>query len=95
MITVIATGFEAARRGGSLRREAATEPGYSVRRTRDFLSELESERSAVGTGMEPVPAPSSSMGQGADEVGEPVMVPKRPAPYEADDLEIPSFLRRK
>jgi cell division protein FtsZ len=96
MITVIATGFESSRKGGSLRREATADQGYSVRRSRDFLSELENERSALSGGSETSgPAASSQAAPTYEEVGEPVMVSKRPAPYEADDLEIPSFLRRR
>jgi cell division protein FtsZ len=96
MITVIATGFESSRKGGSLRREATVDQGYSVRRSRDFLSELENERSALGSGPDTsAPAASSQSAPPYEEVGEPVMVSKKPAPYEADDLEIPSFLRRR
>jgi cell division protein FtsZ len=88
MITVIATGFEGSRKSSGLRREAAVDSGYSVRR-RDFLSELESERTAASQ------VPTSQPAPALDEVGEPVMAPRRTTPYEADDLEIPSFLRRK
>jgi cell division protein FtsZ len=95
MITVIATGFEAARKGGSLRREAAAEHGYSVRRSRDFLSELESERSALSAGPDTAAPAASQATVPTEEVGEPVMATRRSAPYDADDLEIPSFLRRK
>jgi cell division protein FtsZ len=91
MITVIATGFEGSRKSSGLRREAAVDSGYSVRR-RDFLSELESERTAAASIVsQPVERPTGA----AEEVGEPVMAPRRTTPYEADDLEIPSFLRRK
>jgi cell division protein FtsZ len=107
MITVIATGFDGRRRTDSTRaatgervasavgaRPAAAIPaGGATIPARDFLEELERQRSetegeargrdgAVGT-----PArPERSVGE----------APVRRAPaYDADDLEIPSFLRRK
>jgi len=68
-------------------------------RERDFLEELERQRQEIGNGADDhgrddraaaaVMAPSS-----VRTVGEPVPV-KRSSAYDAEDLEIPSFLRRK
>src|SRR3954469_13761347 len=102
-ITVIATGFDGRRRPETIRpaiAETSTDAsrGFRIPRERDFLKELERQR-------------VESAGNGADEsrrregpaaavfsrpersVGE-TPAPKRPS-YDADDLEIPSFLRRK
>ena len=104
MITVIATGFDGTRKRESQRRSEAAQPAteqQSVRapRERDFLGELEKQRleSSDGTAdqgredlaavMAPVPARTER------SVGEPA--PVKRAAYDADDLEIPSFLRRK
>ncbi|MHB8891637.1 MAG: cell division protein FtsZ [Candidatus Limnocylindrales bacterium] len=107
MITVIATGFDGRRRTDSARtaagervasaaggRPAAAVPtGGATIPARDFLEELERQRSE-----------SDSAGRSRDEavgvpvrpersVGEPAV--RRAPAYDADDLEIPSFLRRK
>jgi len=107
MITVIATGFDGRRRTDSARttagervasaaggRPAAAIPtGGATIPARDFLEELERQRSE-----------SDSTGRSRDEavgvpvrpersVGEPAA--RRAPAYDADDLEIPSFLRRK
>jgi hypothetical protein len=103
MITVIATGFDGSRRRETPRHAQAAQPAaeqVSVRapRERDFLEELERQRQEIGNGGDhghddraaaAVMAPSS-----VRTVGEPVPV-KRSSAYDADDLEIPSFLRRK
>jgi cell division protein FtsZ len=104
MITVIATGFDGTRKIQPARAHAAQGTGEqaSIRapRERDFLEELERQRQESGNGssdaghdngaaaavMAPVAAPRT--------VGEPAPV-RKPATYDADDLEIPSFLRRK
>jgi cell division protein FtsZ len=106
-ITVIATGFDASRKRSSVRHEAAAsvhgpEAGVSVRagRERDFLEELERQRHATALD-------GADDRDSADErapvaipirpertVGEPAPAPRRAA-FDADDLEIPSFLRRK
>ncbi len=106
-ITVIATGFDASRKRSSVRHEAAAsihgpETGVSVRagRERDFLEELERQRHATALD-------GADDRDSADErapvaipirpertVGEPAPAPRRAA-FDADDLEIPSFLRRK
>jgi len=110
MITVIATGFDARRRDATPRSAQAERPSdtYRTRQApaqqqapasppaRDFLEELERQR----TGSDPdVPR--------VREREESVTVPVRPersvgepparkaASYDADDLEIPSFLRRR
>jgi cell division protein FtsZ len=68
-------------------------------RERDFLGELERQRNAVDAGYgesprrdDAVPAPVSP-GRLERTVGDPV--PAKHANYDPDDLEIPSFLRRK
>jgi cell division protein FtsZ len=105
-ITVIATGFDGNRKRTAVRHETAatvhgTEAGGSVRQTRDrdFLEELERQRQATA---------NDSADHGRDEraaavgipvvraersVGEALPTPRRSA-YDADELEIPSFLRR-
>jgi cell division protein FtsZ len=105
MITVIATGFDGGRRRQTARSEHAQAPvdaSSSVRapRERDFLEELQRQReeTADGDGLAPRhddEAAAAVTGSRAERsVGEPVPV-KRPSAYDADDLEIPSFLRRK
>jgi cell division protein FtsZ len=106
-ITVIATGFDSSRRRSSARHEAAAtihgqEAGVSVRagRERDFLEELERQRHATaqdGTDDRDVAderAPIAIPIRPERTVGEPAPAPRRAA-FDADDLEIPSFLRRK
>jgi len=107
MITVIATGFDGRRRE-TVRAAGAdrvTDAERSIRggRPRDFLEELERQRSeAVGNGhgnggREPEhqrdrEEPAAVMAPQTRTVG--ATEPKRPL-YDADDLEIPSFLRRR
>jgi cell division protein FtsZ len=107
MITVIATGFDANRRREHGRREAAHhEPGgirhQQPARDRDFLEELERQRNQpLDTPRDPdrFDRPRPDEGQTAAtarverSVGQPVGPARRS--YDADDLEIPSFLRRK
>jgi len=106
-ITVIATGFDASRKRTPARHEAAIagQPGEAgapnrQSRERDFLEELERQRLVsaddgrgldAGRVMDRQPVaipvrPERSVGDAP--------APRRPA-LEADDLEIPSFLRRK
>jgi cell division protein FtsZ len=104
MITVIATGFDGNRKRDTTRQAQAAQPAgeqVSLRapRERDFLEELERQRHEVnggeGAGHEERPAAAVMASPRADRtVGEPVPV-KRATTYDADDLEIPSFLRRK
>ena len=103
IITVIATGFDGNRRRELSRQAQSAQPaaeGTSIRapRERDFLEELERQRqeSSDGTGQnghEERPAAAVMAPRIERSVGEPV--PVKRAAYDADDLEIPSFLRRK
>src|SRR5262245_30279144 len=103
MITVIATGFDGTRKREPARAHAAQGTGeqQSIRapRERDFLEELERQRQEVGNGSSDAGhdngAAAAVMAPTAPRtVGEPAPV-RKPATYDADDLEIPSFLRRK
>jgi cell division protein FtsZ len=106
MITVIATGFDSRRRPETGRSAATERPGsaYGVRQApasqsasaappaRDFLDELERQRTEIDPDVPrirddqvAVPAQRS--------VGE--APARKAASYDADDLEIPSFLRRR
>ena len=107
MITVIATGFDGRRRTDSARaatgervasvvgaRPAAAIPaGGATIPARDFLEELERQRSETEGGARGRDEAVGIPARPERSVGEP---PVRRAPvYNADDLEIPSFLRRK
>jgi cell division protein FtsZ len=97
-ITVIATGFDGSRRREYSRRESAgrqADAGAS-RGQRDFLGELERQRTLGDQpGEEAAGGDQAAAAVRIDRpVREPVPVMKRPT-YDADDLEIPSFLRRK
>jgi len=107
MITVIATGFDGMRKRDTRHAAAAqtSDTSTSVRapRERDFLEELERQRVVSNDGGFEIPVGEPDHGAAAASgptpriersVGEPVPV-KRAAAYDADDLEIPSFLRRK
>ena len=110
MITVIATGFDGRRRPAADRAQQPERvpagrgphgPGGRGRGAgagatvpaRDFLEELERQRTEVepdgldANGQAAAAAPARSVGEPAPA--------KRPASYDADDLEIPSFLRRR
>jgi cell division protein FtsZ len=95
MITAIATGFDGRRHSvpRAAREQAPTD--QPMRAPRDFLEELERQRQQVDDRGMDQPAARLEDGVpvgGRRSVGEPVPV-KKPA-YDADDLEIPSFLRR-
>jgi cell division protein FtsZ len=91
-ITVIATGFDG-RKPSSARATTSAESEPSVRAPRDFLEELERQRSQMTDAGVPETRKSSEEGGSAKAaVAEPV--PVKRAAYDADDLEIPSFLRR-
>jgi cell division protein FtsZ len=94
-ITVIATGFDGKRPSSASRAAAGAGSETSVRAPRDFLEELERQRSQLTDAGVPE-APSTNgdeSGNGTrSSVTEPV--PVKRAAYDADDLEIPSFLRR-
>ncbi len=94
-ITVIATGFDGKRHTASSRAGAGAAADGSAKAPRDFLEELERQRSSMSdTGVPDAPAARvEGNGNGASVAAEPVPVRARPA-YDADDLEIPSFLRR-
>jgi cell division protein FtsZ len=97
MITVIATGFDGRRTAS----RAAAQVGVmstdgTARAPRDFLEELERQRTQLNDagvpdagGGHPDEAAAKAGGR---SVGEPV--PVKRAAFDADDLEIPSFLRR-
>jgi cell division protein FtsZ len=103
MITVIATGFDGTRKRETTHRAQASQPAgestsLRIPRERDFLEELERQRTEAANGSgddrEERPAAAVMAPRIERSVGEPVPV-KRAAAYDADDLEIPSFLRRK
>ncbi|MEA2519804.1 MAG: cell division protein FtsZ [Chloroflexota bacterium] len=106
MITVIATGFDGNRRRDVNRHAQSAQPAaeqQSIRapRERDFLEELERQRQesttdgAADSGREERPAAAVMAPSRVERsVGESAQA-KRPPAYDADDLEIPSFLRRK
>jgi hypothetical protein len=101
---VIATGFDGTRKRDASRLGQAAQPAtdqQSLRapRERDFLEELERQRTesndgSADNGREERPAAAVMAPRVERSVVEPVPV-KRAATYDADDLEIPSFLRRK
>ena len=109
MITVIATGFDGGKKRHNLQRDATAvmDSGAAARapRERDFLGELQRQRDEVG---EKGASPFTSPGRD-DEAAAVLATPRversvgengssnsrRPTSYDADDLEIPSFLRRK
>jgi cell division protein FtsZ len=99
MITVIATGFDGRRHvaRGAAQAGAAAPADTSGRIPRDFLEELERQRTQlndVGVPDAPTARPDEAAARvGGRSVGEPV--PVKRAAYDADDLEIPSFLRRQ
>jgi cell division protein FtsZ len=94
-ITVIATGFDGRRPSAASRAAAGASTDAAARAPRDFLEELERQRSQMSdAGVPDAPAAlaAESNGNGGVRAVEPVGI-RRPA-YDADDLEIPSFLRR-
>jgi cell division protein FtsZ len=102
VITVIATGFDGTRRREAVRRETAERPyevSRAVRPERDFLGELERQRSAADAGTRPVERPATDRVEPVSVRAERTVAETAPAAnvrrtYDADDLEIPSFLRR-
>ncbi|HKG57381.1 MAG TPA: cell division protein FtsZ [Candidatus Limnocylindrales bacterium] len=99
MITVIATGFDGNRKRESSRHQSASQSYDSstsrgLPRERDFLEELERQRTLDGNGDGELKRDDQAAAVRIERsVGEPV--PAKRAAYDADDLEIPSFLRRK
>jgi cell division protein FtsZ len=107
MITVIATGFDGRRRAETQRaatHERAHDGERQLRqpRERDFVEELERQRNETtgANGHADDRRRDEGIASLVRERGTPVMAPapaadpKRPT-YDADDLEIPSFLRRR
>jgi cell division protein FtsZ len=98
-ITVIATGFDGRRHTIRAAAPAGAATDAPARAPRDFLAELETQRNALSdAGVPDAPAirtDGAANGNGASRAAtaEPVPVVRKPA-YDADDLEIPSFLRR-
>ncbi len=93
-ITVIATGFDGRPRATSYRSESvfSSEPTARSVRERDFLTELERQRQAA-EGERPATDDRSAASIRVDRTAEPAPNVRRA--YDADDLEIPSFLRRR
>ncbi|MET1232188.1 MAG: cell division protein FtsZ [Candidatus Limnocylindrales bacterium] len=87
MITVIATGFDTARKREVTRTETVQTVASGLaagRDNRDFLKELELERTTSGLPvMEPAEKAEAAVAAS----------PRRPT-YETEDLDIPAFLRR-
>ena len=104
MVTVIATGFDGGHKRHTSTREATGVMDSAATgrapRERDFLEELQRQRDeAIDLGGDSShredQAAAVAVGARAERsVGEPAPV-KRATTYDADDLEIPSFLRRK
>jgi cell division protein FtsZ len=111
MITVIATGFDGGKKKTSIHHDAmsgvmdGTATGRPSRE-RDFLEELQRQRDEVAeTGGYPSASPAEPREDEAAavvatprverSVGEPQPAKRSTTTYDADDLEIPSFLRRK
>jgi len=103
MITVIATGFDGGKKRQTARQEAtAVMDSTAARpaRERDFLEELQRQRDEVAEGYgqgrrDESAAATVAVPRVERSVGEPAAA-RHPAPaYDAEDLEIPSFLRRK
>ena len=102
-ITVIATGFDTIRRREAVRQApaaaeaAGAPPSARTERERSFLDELERQRTigeaeeaAAARAAEPAPTPATRPASVRSSDG-----PSVRRSYDADDLEIPAFLRRK
>jgi cell division protein FtsZ len=108
MITVIATGFDGGRKRTVIRTDTAagvmdTTATGRPSRERDFLEELQRQRDEVADGGSMYPGPATPLEDEAAaiavsrterSVGE-APAKRATTTYDADDLEIPSFLRRK
>jgi cell division GTPase FtsZ len=106
MVTVIATGFDGGKKRQSAQRESTgvmdTTTSSRAGHERDFLEELQRQRQEVTDGASPFTSPEredeaaalASVPRVERSVGEVAPV-RRQTTYDADDLEIPSFLRRK
>ncbi|MEA2612376.1 MAG: cell division protein FtsZ, partial [Chloroflexota bacterium] len=105
MVTVIATGFDGGKKRQAAHRESTgvmdTSSSGRASHERDFLEELQRQRQEATDGS---PFSTPDFGdEAAAVVSSPrversvgdVPPPTRQTTYDADDLEIPSFLRRK
>jgi cell division protein FtsZ len=97
MVTVIATGFDGRARPMPAHREEPAAEAIPVVRSgqRDYIGELERQRASVAEEPLPTERPAAAAAPapvGVRTVGD--TPPVRRATYDADDLEIPSFLRR-
>jgi cell division protein FtsZ len=97
MVTVIATGFDGRARPMPAHREEPAAEAIPVVRSgqRDYIGELERQRASVADEPLPTERPAAAAAPapvGVRTVGD--TPPVRRATYDADDLEIPSFLRR-
>ncbi len=94
-ITVIATGFDGKRHGSAARVSSGATSDMPAKAPRDFLEELERQRSSMNeTGVPDAPTTrTDENGSIAARTAVEPVAARRPA-YDADDLEIPSFLRR-
>ena len=94
-ITVIATGFDAARKSATYGTAATHADLQAGLENRDYMQELQRQRTASGEREEPRRAPRAPSGREAVAVpistGTPVAAG---ATREAEDLDIPAFLRR-
>jgi cell division protein FtsZ len=101
MITVIATGFDGGKKRPAVQREATgVMDGMSSRisHERDFLQELERQRESAESPFmtrDEEAAALVSTPRVERTVGDTPSPSRRQVTYDADDLEIPSFLRRK
>ncbi len=108
MITVIATGFDGRRRpdarSSSADRDRVTSavrsaPSAAPMPTRSFIDTLEDESRSAPAGDVPAVRGLDGTGAAAAPAPRPVTpttsVPRKAGDYDADNLEIPSFLRRK
>ena len=108
MITVIATGFDGGKKRQTARSDAAagvmdSSAAGRPSRERDFLEELQRQRDEVADGGSyPASTPFDDEAAAAvavprveRSVGETQTAKSPVTSYDADDLEIPSFLRRK
>ena len=109
MITVIATGFDGGKKRQIARTDAAAGVMDSTAtgrpsRERDFLEELQRQRDEVADGglvsrpsrrSDDEAAAAVAVPRVERSVGEPQTAKRTATTYDADDLEIPSFLRRK
>ncbi|HUP55719.1 MAG TPA: cell division protein FtsZ, partial [Methylomirabilota bacterium] len=107
MVTVIATGFDGGKKRQAAHRESTgvmdTSTSGRASHERDFLEELQRQRQEVTDGGSSGSPFTSADDEAAAVVSAPrversvgeVSPARRQTTYDADDLEIPSFLRRK